>query len=217
MLAPAVRGLGDADQPGVGDAAGRLRRSHCIGLADPSLHRSGRALPICPGEGPRAAGRRTALRHVRGRVHPRGRSLHVRGAAGQARPERHGADRHRRDRARHRPEGRQSSGGRKPTASRISSPACVWPTRTTRSGWCEALPCSMTSTSISASGAADGDGRRVVAAAAVRVPPAMRCAFLPPRGVRAFADGFVALLLPIYLVELGLQCAGDRRDRRRVR
>ncbi len=36
---------------------------------------------------------------------------------------------------------------------------------------------------------------------------------LAARGVRAFGDGFVALLLPIYLVELGLQRIRHRRDR----
>ena len=50
---------------------------------------------------------RAALRHVRGRVHARGRPLHLRGAAGACRPRRSGAPRDRRDRPRHRPEGRQ--------------------------------------------------------------------------------------------------------------
>ena len=36
---------------------------------------------------------------------------------------------------------------------------------------------------------------------------------LAARGVRAFGDGFVALLLPIWLVELGLQRIRHRRDR----
>jgi MFS family permease len=47
------------------------------------------------------------------------------------------------------------------------------------------------------------DRRRVVAANASPGASADALRVLAARGVRAFADGFVALLLPIYLVELG--------------
>ena len=128
------------------------------------------------------------------------------------RPERHGADRHRRDRARHRPEGRQvrARGNRRHRASR--SPASVWPTRTMRSGWRAAPACSMISTSISASGAADGDGRRVVAAAASGCLP--RCVAhsggARRSGIRRWLRRAAAADLP---GRARLQFAGDRHDR----
>ena len=69
--------------------AGRADRSHRLGLADPPLHRSdGARFKFVPGTGYAAAARRAALRHVRRRVHPSRRPLHLRGAAGACRPRR---------------------------------------------------------------------------------------------------------------------------------
>ena len=68
-------------RPGLGDAARRACRPHRLGLADPPVHRPGRARSSsCRRKGYGREGR-TPLRHVRGRVHPRGRPLHLRGAA----------------------------------------------------------------------------------------------------------------------------------------
>ena len=82
---------GRAARADLGDAPGRAGRSHRLGLADPPLHRSRRALQVRARQGLRARSRRAALRHVRGRVHPRGRPLHLRGAARPRRPGRPGA------------------------------------------------------------------------------------------------------------------------------
>ena len=57
------------------------------------------------GKGYRPESRRAALRHVRGRVHPRGRQVHIRSAVGALRAERLRAARHRGHHPRHRPEG----------------------------------------------------------------------------------------------------------------
>ena len=56
----------------LGDAPGRAGRPHRLGLADPPLHRPGRALQVRARQRLRPAAGRDALRHVRGRVHPRG-------------------------------------------------------------------------------------------------------------------------------------------------
>ena len=77
--------LGELHGPDLGDAPGRPRRPHRLGLADPPLHRPGGPLQVRAGQGLRARAGRAALRHVRGRVHPRGRPLHLRGAAGARR------------------------------------------------------------------------------------------------------------------------------------
>ena len=73
-----------AQGPDLGDAHGRPRRPHRLGLADPPLHRPGGPLQVRARQGLRPRARRAPLRHVRGRVHPRGRPLHLRGAARRA-------------------------------------------------------------------------------------------------------------------------------------
>ncbi len=70
---------------GLGDARARADRSHRLGLAGPPLHRSAARFKFVPGSATQPRSRRGALRHVRGRVHPRGRPLHLRGAAASVR------------------------------------------------------------------------------------------------------------------------------------
>src|SRR5262249_12216624 len=94
-------------RPDLGHAPRHPRRPHGERLADPPLHRSRCALrlrrdarlPPCAG--------RAAPRHVRGRVHARGRPLHLRGPARAHGPRGSRARRARRDRPRHRPQGRE--------------------------------------------------------------------------------------------------------------
>src|SRR4051794_1244779 len=115
--APAARGRagrarGTGRRPGpaaradLGDAPGRPRRPHRLGVAGPPLRRPGGDLQVRAGQGLRARAGRAALRHVRRRVHPRGRPLHLRGAPGPGRAGRPGAARHRRAGPRPRPQGR---------------------------------------------------------------------------------------------------------------
>ena len=85
-----IRDAADRQQD-LGDARARADRPHRLGLADPPLHRRGGALQVRARPQLRAARRRGALRHVRGRVHPRGRPLHLRGAGAARRPRRSGA------------------------------------------------------------------------------------------------------------------------------
>ena len=66
--------------PHLGDPQRRLRRPHRQRLADPPLHRPRGAVQVRARPCLQAAGGRGPLRHVRGRVHARRRSLHVRGA-----------------------------------------------------------------------------------------------------------------------------------------
>ena len=101
-------GLRPPRRPRLGDPAGRARRSDRLGLADPPLHRPQGEVQVRPAQGLRAAAGRAALRHVRGRVHPPGRPLYVRGPAGRcAGRGRSRAPGDRRDRPRHRPQGWQ--------------------------------------------------------------------------------------------------------------
>src|SRR4051794_27166189 len=115
--APAARGRagrarGTGRRPGpaaradLGDAPRRPRRPHRLGVAGPPLRRPGGDLQVRAGQGLRAGAGRAALRHVRRRVHPRGRPLHLRGPAGPRRAGRPGAARHRRAGPRPRPQGR---------------------------------------------------------------------------------------------------------------
>ena len=105
-VAPASS-IGDSEGPRLGHAARRACRPHRIGMADPALRRPRRPVQVRASQGlPTGAGR-GALRHVRGRVHPRGRPLHFRGPVRANGPRRAGAAGDRRDRPRHRPQGRQ--------------------------------------------------------------------------------------------------------------
>ena len=79
--------------PDLGDATRVSRRPHRLGLADPSVHRPGGPVQVRPGQGLHAGPGRAPLRHVRGRVHARGRPLHLRGPAGAGRPGRSRAPR----------------------------------------------------------------------------------------------------------------------------
>ena len=83
--------LTDLRRAHLGHAPGRPCRPHRLGLADPPLHRPGGPLQVRAGQRLRAGAGRAALRHVRGRVHARGRPLHLRGAAEPRRPRRPGA------------------------------------------------------------------------------------------------------------------------------
>ena len=102
---------GETARSDLGDPPGRSRRPHRVGLADPPVHRPGGPVQVRVGQRLCPGTRRDPLRHVRGRVHARGRSLHLRGPAGQAVPAGTGTPGHRRDRPRHRPEGRQVRAG----------------------------------------------------------------------------------------------------------
>ena len=53
----------------------------------------------------------------------------------------------------------------------------------------------------------------IAAAELPRTGPADAARILVARGLRAFGDGFVALLVPIYLVELGFSVRRRRRAR----
>src|SRR3954451_13288845 len=118
-----ARGTGRRPRPAaradLGDAPGRPRRPHRLGVAGPPLRRRGGDLQVRAGQGLRARAGRAALRHVRRRVHPRGRPLHLRGPAAPGRAGRPGAARHRRAGARPRPQGRpvrppRGGGARRP-------------------------------------------------------------------------------------------------------
>ena len=65
----------------LGHAHGHQGRPDLQRLAHPALHRPGSPVQVRPGQGLPARGRRAPVRHVPGRVHPRGRSLHLRDAA----------------------------------------------------------------------------------------------------------------------------------------
>ena len=133
----------------LGDAPGRAGRSHRLGLADPPLHRSRRALQVRARHRLRAAAGRAALRHVRRRVHPSTATAAPSRCCWPCRPRRSGAARDRRDHPRHRPQGRQvrprGGGGRAQPDRRHRRGAAP----TTSSGWRAARRCSTTSTARS--------------------------------------------------------------------
>ena len=138
----------------LGDAQGDPRRSHRQRLADPALHRSGGQAQVRRGEGLRAGARRAALRHVRRRVHARGRAVHVRGPARAA-----GAPRTRRCAtsptwSTTSTYATTSSGARRRAASPRSSPASASSTAKTTPGSPPGRPCSTPSTARSSSEAA---------------------------------------------------------------
>src|SRR5207244_1754974 len=65
----------------LGHAPGRVRGSNRECVADQALHRSGGPVQIRGSRGLLASQERAALRHVRGRVHPRRGPLHLRDVA----------------------------------------------------------------------------------------------------------------------------------------
>ena len=89
----------------LGDPAGGLHRPHCERVADCPVHRLGGAIQVRRPRGVPAAAGRAPLRHVRGRLHPRGGRLHLRDPRHALRPRRSRAPRHRGNRARHRLQG----------------------------------------------------------------------------------------------------------------
>src|SRR5881396_1104345 len=98
----------------VGHAPGRVRGSHRERVADQALHRSGGPVQIRRSRGLLASQERAALRHVRGRVHARRGPLHLRDPAPAVSTARPRAARDRRDRARHRLQGREVRARRGP-------------------------------------------------------------------------------------------------------
>src|SRR5438552_17135722 len=91
----------------LGHAPGRVRGSNRECVADQALHRSGGPVQIRGSRGLLASQGRAALRHVRGRVHARRGPLHLRDVAPAVSTGRPRAARDRRDRARHRLQGRE--------------------------------------------------------------------------------------------------------------
>ena len=119
--------IADVQRPDLGHAQGRPHRPHRERLADPALHRPEARFKFVPARGYRPEPRRAALRHVRGGVHPRRRPLHVRGAArATSALDDPALRRDRRDRPRHRPQGREVRPRRRRRASTTWSPASPW-------------------------------------------------------------------------------------------